>query len=380
MRALLLTTTVLAGLGAITATPTFAADPLRLEIRGFYDHYFGVRLGGEGDFDDDFNETNLVTNGEIHFRGETTLDNGIAVGVRVELEAETSGDQIDENYVYLEGGFGRVQFGSDDMAAYTMHTIAPQVGIGVSDAFITDFVVPTEAYLGLGNDLFFDGIPGTNVILSTGIDYTNDDNGLAYYSPRFQGFQLGLSWAPGVAANGEGFENPVDPGEEAHDALALGLNYENSFGNVDLTASGGWTSVDSLNTGRDNAYMGGVNVGFGGFTIGGSIGYQEIPEVDDADGLSWDFGASYETGPWGVSATVFRSTQEADGNDFANLDLDQDMQAYSLGAEYSMGPGIATFLNLQYIQFEADQDVADLTGADDETSAWLAIIGLNVDF
>src|SRR3546814_9216675 len=35
----------------------------------------------------------------------------------VELEGQTSGDQIDETYAYFSGGFGEIRFGDEDEAA-----------------------------------------------------------------------------------------------------------------------------------------------------------------------------------------------------------------------------------------------------------------------
>ncbi len=81
---------------AALAAPDFAAgeEPLRLEVHGFKNEFFGI-----GDVDVDgfnFNNTGEFSDGEIQFRGETALDNGLTVGVQVELETDARGDQIDE--------------------------------------------------------------------------------------------------------------------------------------------------------------------------------------------------------------------------------------------------------------------------------------------
>ena len=84
---LLLGTTALM-IGALVA-PDFAAgeEPLRLQVRGFKNEYFGI---GDVDVDGfDFNNTGEFSDGEIQFRGETALDNGLSVGVQVELESDS---------------------------------------------------------------------------------------------------------------------------------------------------------------------------------------------------------------------------------------------------------------------------------------------------
>jgi len=55
----------------------------------------------------------------------TVLDNGLEVGVRIEIEGETQGDQLDENYAWIEGSFGTFRFGNDDPVSYIMATAAP---------------------------------------------------------------------------------------------------------------------------------------------------------------------------------------------------------------------------------------------------------------
>ena len=73
----------------------------------------------------DLGRTDQFYEGEIFFVGETTLDNGIKIGVNVQLEAYTSADQVDEHYIYVQGGFGRLVVGAENSAAYIMHYSAP---------------------------------------------------------------------------------------------------------------------------------------------------------------------------------------------------------------------------------------------------------------
>src|SRR3546814_8833431 len=47
------------------------------------------------------------------------------VGLDVQLEAETCGDQIDESYLWFQGDFGKLVLGSENSAAYLMSYGAP---------------------------------------------------------------------------------------------------------------------------------------------------------------------------------------------------------------------------------------------------------------
>ena len=137
MRKRLLGTTTLATLGilayGVTGGEANAAEPISIEVGGFFGSVMTARdqsdHAGLREFDVD-------TSGEIQFKGSTTLDNGLTVGVRIEYEAHNQGGGgsiVDERYLTLDGGFGQLKLGSDDSAAYSMHYQAPvaawQVGL-----------------------------------------------------------------------------------------------------------------------------------------------------------------------------------------------------------------------------------------------------------
>ena len=113
MKKVLLSSTALAaaGLMAGTGSPAQAAEPIQLSLGGYYQAFFTLRAQSDVDRrgvgatqstfgnDEEIHPTDVQQEGEVFFVGETTLDNGIKVGVNVQLEAYTTGDQIDEHYV-----------------------------------------------------------------------------------------------------------------------------------------------------------------------------------------------------------------------------------------------------------------------------------------
>ena len=68
----------------------------------------------------------IAREAEIHFKGSAMFDNGLIFGVNVQLEAETCTDQIEESFIYAEGGFGKLVVGSDDPASEQMYVGTPQ--------------------------------------------------------------------------------------------------------------------------------------------------------------------------------------------------------------------------------------------------------------
>ena len=141
----LLTTTALVAAGMITATGS--ANAISLSLGGFQEGIVGavdnksgrsgVREGASFDVQHD---------GEIHFKASTTLDNGLKIRTRVELESATSSaDQIDEAYISVSGNWGEVRIGSEDNAAHLM--VTPTMGswatnVGQNLNFdVTDWVI-----------------------------------------------------------------------------------------------------------------------------------------------------------------------------------------------------------------------------------------------
>ncbi len=363
--------------GALAA-PDFAAaeEPLRLKVRGFKNEFFGI-----GDVDVDgfnYNNTGEFSDGEIQFRGETALDNGLTIGVQVELEADSRGDQIDENYVFVKGDFGKIVAGSENLANYNTFwgVTAPSVGVPINSGWITVFVPPPA-----GHSLSF-----RSTITTTNIDIGNDENAISYYSPRFSGFQFTAGYAPTVVDTGEGktftgFE--ANEATEYGNAWGVGLNFSESFNGVDVAFAAGYNQIEAPDNvkafGDDDVqqFKIGANISVGGFSVGGSYanefeGKFILNSAGTAvsrseEGQSWDAGVSYSTGPWGVSATYFHGEWEASlgGGD-------DETDAFVGAVSYALGPGITTSASVLYGKLE------DEGGA--EGKATMGIVGIAVKF
>ncbi len=122
MKKILFGTSALVGAGLI-AGQAVAAEGIKLSVGGYLRSAFLLNFGDNDHHADGVNDSDALRevdgvfkDGEIHFNGSTTLDNGITVGVSFQLEAEQNGDQIDEAYTYFKGGFGEFRIGSDDEA------------------------------------------------------------------------------------------------------------------------------------------------------------------------------------------------------------------------------------------------------------------------
>src|SRR5882757_5429960 len=106
MKKLLLGSTALV-VGGLMAAPAMAADPIKIGVGGYYQFYAigggmssTYALNGQST---QYKGVQFIQEGEIHFIGQTKLDNGTSVGLTVELEAwnpssAVANAQIDEAF------------------------------------------------------------------------------------------------------------------------------------------------------------------------------------------------------------------------------------------------------------------------------------------
>ena len=127
MKKLLSGTTALVAAGLLSSG-AYAADPIKISVGGYFagGMIFVSQDDGAGEPGANTRNHRIEREGEISFTGSTTLDNGIKVGINVQLEAETCGDQIDESFLWFEGAFGKIQFGSEDSAATGLNVGTPK--------------------------------------------------------------------------------------------------------------------------------------------------------------------------------------------------------------------------------------------------------------
>lgn len=349
MKKAILGTTALVAVGALAAAPASAAEKIKLGVGGYMQstYYYADYQDRTGDYIDD----RVTYEGEVHFKGETTLDNGLKFGVNIQLEAYEATDQIDETYVYIEGSFGRVLLGSEDSAAYLMHYDAPS---------------PVPMYSADSPNIY--PIGTTN---STRPTMYSDKDKITYFTPRFAGFQLGASYVPdGSSETGQNSAYAPTAAESGLDrGYSVAVNYVNKFGGVDLAVSAGYQNANvnstyvvtaaagafALNTATgaieqatpavtapatedQSEYSFGAQVGFAGFTVGG--GYRQQKNIggrDDADAKTWSAGVKYGMGPWAVGVQYSKSDYDTPGV------ADRDLENWVIGGQYTLGPGITAF-------------------------------------
>src|SRR5690606_23259747 len=174
----------------------------------------------------DFNQRGRYT-----IQGSQTLDNGMTIGFHTQYEMQNNMNN-NRSYVFADGGFGRVQFGTMYSAPYLMHVSPPTAGWGIDD---TGHDEATASINGLG-------YPASMPY------YINRAMNFTYMTPKFSGFQAGFTFAPDQR-NNQGRDNRVatnlseqnrtqtgDIGRDLQNIVGAAVNYEQAFDTWSLGA------------------------------------------------------------------------------------------------------------------------------------------------
>ncbi|MEQ9638468.1 MAG: porin [Alphaproteobacteria bacterium] len=355
------------------AMPAAAADKISLGLGGYF-QFFGVvadQDDGAGEPGAGVREHGVARESEIHFSGKTTLDNGIEVGVRVELEGETVGDQIDESYIWFEGGFGRVELGSEDPAADAMFYGAP---------------TPIAGH-GVNSPNMFHASSGANAVgtSTTFVGIAGDSDKVTYFTPRFHGFQFGISYTPDATQEiGAGLRPDVTPAgatPQQSEAFEGAVNWEGTIVGVDIGAYAAYSVADvegaAPGTGplvgfEDQEMWGaGASLSYMGFTLGGSYRWTD-QGLSGSNTDRWDanIGLVYAWSAWSLGAAYGHGEVEV-GPGAGEDELDM----IEVGFIYNLGPGIDISGGVQFVDYDSDTG-----GPAAENDAVLGLLGTSISF
>jgi hypothetical protein len=379
MRKLLLGTTALvAAAGLSTAASAQTSEPIKMRMSGYYSAAAGYLIttdNAAGKAGEAHRRESFKQDTEVHFLGETKLDNGLIVGVHFEFEGQTQGsgtlgaatDQVDETWMYFKGNWGEVRFGDEDDARKLKAYVAPVADPGNTFGVNSPLLAFTNSPI------------GTN---TTTVNIENDETKIIYFTPTIFGFSLAASYVPdgqshasrsaqGAAGGGQFGAFGGNGGSTALTTNGTGSainsqvwsvagNYDGKFGDFTVGVGAGYTqgvpegATAAAPRASDNSTAtraGGV-IGFGPFKFGGSFEHS-VGIVGSANSATscivgtgftcrstiWDVGGTYTIGPFTVGlAGSFGSYDHPAG--FATIPNASNNQ-YAVTAHYVIGPGIS---------------------------------------
>jgi outer membrane protein OmpU len=392
MKKILLAGTAIAGV-ALLSQPAHA--DLKLDLGGYFRGYAVYADNDENDVaGENLRTFNFTKDAEVHFTGETTTDMGLTVGAHFEVKMlgnggsyyngttnfgpnqypyyyssanAVAGPLVDESYLYFSGGWGRVNFGAEDGAAYLLQVAAPSADSNV------DGLRPTIQ--GFNSDVWNNGnadvnwvdpwsySSSSNVWTNTVLGYDNADfrhtDRITYLTPKWNGFQAGVSYAPtqGLTQIEGGTSGmPWDDattGASFENLWEASARWDGEFSGVGISVGGGYSSaspenesgIGAGNFGSDDlqTWDAGLNLTWQGWSLGGAYKHSNTGTSGaNTDYRVWDVGLGWDNGPWHAGASWWNGKWDENVYGGAyNLTDDLKIDRYTIGGGYTYGPGMS---------------------------------------
>jgi outer membrane protein OmpU len=245
--------------------------------------------------------------------------------------------------------FGTIELGQDDGVAANMSVYYRAAwGTGGADGDYDEIVRGGSAV-------------GGAVKLVGGDMSLGDSTKISYYSPRFSGFDFGLSYQltndeTDDARSHRQIKNGGTTGQES--AIQMALRYSGKFNDVGVKAGLSYAAITaketraaSVNTQAfedPSGYQAGIELTMAGWTVGGGyINWSDVLRSHDTpvfaakgapvdDATSINLGVHYKMGPWTIGANYL--AEESEGT--AAVAANEQNEAYSVGFRYQLAPGL----------------------------------------
>jgi hypothetical protein len=368
---------------ALAVSPVFAADPVKVDVKGKASVAAGVSDG----------DARADGDAEVEVKGSTVFANGVEVGAVLEGRFDrnqpdhfygggrysslliggprgvgplTGDAYLQGAYGYVRGPFGQVIVGRDKGVGRTFAVTAPTIfsSVNVND-WRTDLSGLNDVHT--VND--FSGY-------STKFTYMPPAN---FLGGALGGLQLGVSYSPTLGQCGDDLCEPRDrlmiaPNGQLltetsrwDDVLEAAMYYQKRVGGRDGVTLGFGASYVSANEDARvpagvfddyRAYSLGLNLGFRGLTVGGSVKSTNsgLADLDEDGYLAFDAGVTFKTGEdkgdWGFMVGYGQSAASVapQPGPVAGPTIFRDTQTAQAGVTYFVGRGITVGAAAQYVE------------------------------
>ncbi len=273
-----------------------------------------------------------------------------------------------EAYVVIRDTLGSVTVGKESGAGHRMT-------VGNSSIWAAGFGSSNRA--GARRDWNLDRSAGSASGLGPPSGEVVHDR-ISYYTPRFEGFQLGLSYVPGL--DRERMRSASSAGATHHDGFALGARFDRRFDRFGIGVAAGYETAEA----SDNVMMPDLDTWtvaarfeFGGLRVSGE--FKKTNDLrEDAKPLAtsgrdeaWDFGARYLWGRNDVSLAYAHGA----GLAVTAMPNDDELDAATLSYARTLGRGVKWSVNLYWANV-AGEDF----GKSDDNDGMALTTGLRLNF
>ena len=372
MKKQLLGSTMIVAVALLVAAPVVAAEKPVLSFAGYARAEISfvsqdLDAGRERGYHIETDDTHLS------WTAKGTSDDGLSYSATAKIDFDSLGSpKLNEAYVALGGEWGRVVMGDDDGA---------------------DDIMMKGGYSLLTGGFGYDGGASSSINYSTKgsgaqgfaslVGDTGDATKVSYFTPLWNGLQLGASWTPDADHNyNAGIAKSPDNDGSLENALGFGIRLDQQLGEVGLKlgatmGTGSYENTDDVASPKED---------ISAFSIGGTISYTDIsfgagygnngesgcPTAEtlcDA-GEWWDVSAQYKFGSTTVASGYFNST----GNPGGGVS-DSEIDVWTLGVNHNFAAAPGLGVHGEVTSYSIDRE-----GADKDNEATYFMIGTKVTF
>ncbi|MCC8368499.1 MAG: porin [Rickettsia endosymbiont of Oxypoda opaca] len=389
-------------------TPTIKiANPnTEIKLEGFFEFESGFAsqnhlLGYEKNVSDNRKKTAFYTEAAFDATISQTLNDDVTAGVKIVLLPTTrpkTSTSYNGSHIFLKTDYGKVEIGSPYDAGANMRITGGSVSAGTGGW--SRYVILDGQYMRY-HTLKPDFDSSSNFYIesfSNNFDQINDKaeaaRKVSYYTPKFSGFQAGISYTPdsantggnrdinnltlensarsGLSKSNTGIRNvQLDDGttmrinQNVKDAISAGMTYEHEIADdvaLKLSVTGEYakparqliqskkegtttTVLASYKLSDLKAYNLGAVFTYGNIScaasygsLGKSLTAKEFHKVG-RDTYYYNGGLAYAQGPIKTSVSYFKSSR------YKNT-----VDTVSLGTEYKIMPGLLPYAEVSYFQ------------------------------
>jgi len=327
MRKLLINTTALATVAGLAASVALADVSIKATHETAFIDKDSEVAANKGDYQ--------TSASEVIFSFSNKTDNGLTISYNAELNSDTgttAANRIDESYLSISGGFGKIVLGQTDDAA---------------DSYALDSgdLIAEEMNTGKTNS--------ATISTTSDIALNNDDSKIAYHLPAMGGFTAGISRednGTSAAANTE------------TDIISYGARYALDLGGLPVTIGAAQTKQDTaVGTKQTSSTNIGIKAVYGNISaIVSRGGYVAADENRSNNGIA----ASYKMDN-GITIGVHK-TDSADSDD-----LNEKYTNQGIEVQNAIASGLTAVLNME--NYDYDAGTSDETTSDDGSITKLTI-------
>lgn len=381
---------------AAAALPMTAVAEMTVKINGSLDNQYGtVRQSKAFRYKTDkkLNNNAFVNNGKIQVKADAESESGLKYGGMMELNANTSASKtgnsniLNKAMVYAESGFGRLEAGTADGVGGAFKDgafDALSAGTGGIEGDAVLWLNGTTASLPNASAQDTDAIFILSPDLAVSHDASGSANKINYFTPKWNGLQLGLSYVPDSATKGtittanKQAPDVFDDSTEALDGkdpkykpgykniLDMGLKYDAncrdvaiaSYASVQFGQSKKYKDSTGVHARRPlHAWEIGSAATYRNFTLGASYGdwglsgiYKSITNNYKRRSSFYTVGAGYSWNDLSASLTYLNSRAAAGRHGGISQNRYDQAQLLSFGVDYKLLPGVKTYVEATHFK------------------------------